>query len=251
MKKTYNLNKRENIYYLSKEDIEFETEYILREYFNECLERPQPIPIEKVIEKMGLSIEFAKLSENNDIYGAFVFNKGIINIYENDKQIGRYFEKKTIIIDSDIYEKQAGITFFTLGHELGHYFLQYRLKHIDEDQVSILDLLNKEEKAKYYIDSNKVLQATLNSDENIYKFSFVEWQANYFSACILVPKKALDMKLKEIYPQFRKTQFYSTLNNLNDLQLANIIVELKNTFGVSKEMMKNRLHSLGYIQNNK
>lgn len=251
MKKTYNLNKRENIYYLSKEDIEFETECILREYFNECLEKPQPTPIEKIIEKIGLSIEFAKLSENSDIYGAFVFNKGIISTYEDEKQIGRYFEKKTVIIDTDIYEKQSGITFFTLGHELGHYFLQYGLKHIDENQVSILDLLNKEEKAKYFIDSNKVLQAPLNNDENVYKFSFVEWQANYFSACILVPKKALDTKIKEIFPQFRITQFYSTLNNLSDIKLNTIIIELKNTFGVSKEMMKNRLHSLGYIQNNK
>ena len=155
MKNSYNINKRENIYYLSKENIEFETECILREYFTECLEKPQRIQIEKIIEKMGLSIEFAKLSEDNDIYGAFVFNKGIISIYENNEQVGRYFETKTVIIDTDIYEKQSGITYFTLGHELGHYFLQYNLKHIDDNQVSILDLLMKKKKQNFLLIQKK------------------------------------------------------------------------------------------------
>ena len=54
-----------------------------------------------------------------------------------------------------------------------------------------------------------------------------------------------------MFPQFKITQFYSTLNNLGYRELDNIIANLKNTFGVSKEMMRNRLHSLGYIQNNK
>lgn len=250
MKNSYKFNNRENIYYLSKDDIEFETECILRKYFKECLEKPQPIPIERIIEKIGLSIEFAKLSETNDVYGAFVFNKGTIITYEGNEQVVRYFKAKTVIIDTDIYEEQCGITFFTLGHELGHYILQYALRHIDESQVSILDLLDKEERAKYFIDTNNILHSTFNNDEKIYKFSFVEWQANYFSACILVPKKALDIKLRELFPKFKITQFYSTLNNLDSKKLDEIINDLKNTFRVSKEMMKNRLHSLGYIQNN-
>ena len=248
MIKEYPINKQTNLVYLSKEDIENETEYVLLQYCKECLEKPMQTPIENLIYDLGLNLNFTNLSKDNSCYGAFIFNKGAIDVFDDDgNMIIESYEDKTILIDKKIYEQQKGITFFTLGNELGHYYLQYILRHVDENQMSIYDLMEKDEKAKYFLDTDKELSANLNPKDEIYKFSFLEWQPNYFSSCILMPKKTLDIKLKEEIKDFKKLQFYSTMKNLNEYDYNKVINDIKNVFNVSKPALENRLKSLEYI----
>lgn len=248
MLKQYFINKKNNLYYLTKNDIENETEDILNTYFPECLEKPSIIPIEMLISEFGINFDIKNLSKDNSCYGAFVFNKGIINTFDDSgEEVTEIYEAKTIILDKKIYSLQNGMTFFTMAHELGHYYLQYILKHVDENQCSIFEMMEPAERAEFFSDTAKELDANLNDKDEIYRFSFLEWQPNYFASCILMPKKMIDMKLREIVPGFKKLQFYSTLKNLNKNDYDKVINVLKETFNVSKTALENRLNSLEYI----
>ncbi len=125
--------------------------------------------------------------------------------------------------------------------------MQYSLKHIDENQVSIFDILSLDDKAKYFLDTEKELSANLNQENEFYQFSFGEWQANYFSSCILMPKKTLDIRLNKEIKDFKKLQFYSTLKNLNNYEYDKVIDNIKSVFNVSKPALENRLKALEYI----
>lgn len=246
MYKQYLINKKENLFYLHKEEIEEETIQLLKEYFPDCLEKPIPIPIDKLAIKLGLDILPANLSADGKTYGTFIFNKGIVQVIDEiGNDITEVFNEKTILIDTKLLELNNGMTRFTIGHEVGHYWTQYILKHEVDGQMNIYQLMNNEEKAKYYLDCKKILESKL---EEGYKFSYLEWQPNYFSSCILIPKRTLDMKLKEIFPQFIKKQFSSNLDEVSKNEFKTIINVLSDTFKVSKEAMKNRLSSLDYIQ---
>ena len=119
MLKKYPINKKDNLFYLKKLDIENETENLLLKYCNECLKIPMSTPIENLIYDLGVNLDYANLSKEHSCYGAFIFNKGIINTFDDSgKILAEKYEDKTIIIDKRIYELQQGITFFTLGHEL-------------------------------------------------------------------------------------------------------------------------------------
>ena len=125
--------------------------------------------------------------------------------------------------------------------------MQYSLKHIDENQVSIFDILSLDDKAKYFLDTEKELSANLNQENEFYQFSIGEWQANYFSSCILMPKKTLDIRLNKEIKDFKKLQFYSTLKNLNNYEYDKVIDNIKSVFNVSKPALENRLKALEYI----
>ena len=248
MLRKYNINQKENLFYLSKMDIEAETQNLLMQYCPDCLERPTAIPIENLIEDLEITIEPQNLSEDHSVYGAFIFNKGLVKIFDGSgNYLEKHYDDKTILIDKKIYNIYGGITFFTLGHELGHYYLQYSLKHVDKNQMTIFNYMNEDEKAKYFLDTSKILNESLDSKNEPYKFSFMEWQANYFSSSILIPKKTLDLKLKEENKGFRKLQFYSTLKNVSENEYEEIIKNLSDTFNVSKLAMTNRLKTLEYI----
>lgn len=248
MLKEYHINKKDNLFYLGKDDIENETENLLITYYPKCLEKASPTPIEILITDLDINIDYVNLSPDSSCYGAFVFNKGILNIFDDfgNPTIERY-DAKTILIDKKIYELQQGITFFTLAHELGHYYLQYKLKHVDENQVSIFDIMSNEENAKFVIDTQRELSGNLSPSDELYKFSFLEWQPNYFASSILMPKKTLDTKLREEVKEFKKLQLYSTLKNLNKYDYEKVINNVKSIFNVSKQALENRLKTLEYI----
>lgn len=245
MYKNYSINKKDNLYYLYKEDIEGETIQLLEEFFPECLEKPISIPIDKLAMKLGLDIMPATLSNDDKTYGTFIFNKGFVPVIdEYGNETMEHYDEKTILIDSKLLELNNGMTRFTIGHEIGHYWTQYKLKHEIDGQMDIYQLMSQEEKARYYLDNRRIIESKL---DDIYKFSYLEWQPNCFSSCILMPKKTLDMKIVEIFPNFEKRQFSSNLDEMSENEFRTCIDILSNTFKVSKEAMKNRLNSLGYI----
>ena len=128
MLRNYPINKQNNLFYLSKKDIENESEDLLMKYCKQCLDEPMPTPIEELIYDLELNLDYVNLSLDHSCYGAFIFNKGILDLFDDsDNLLPKQYDDKTILIDKKIYGLQQGITFFTLAHELGHYYLQYKL----------------------------------------------------------------------------------------------------------------------------
>lgn len=84
-------------------------------------------------------------------------------LYEN--------EKFSILINSAKPQNRQN---FTVGHELGHYFLH---KSILKEETGLVDREN-------YLDGNKVLYRLDEGQRDT-----IEREANHFSACLLMPSK--------------------------------------------------------------
>ena len=78
----------------------------------------------------------------------------------------------------------------------------------------------------------------------------MEWQANYFSSAITVPKKALEISLKPYYDKYKDKYGKCLLNNLEDSELMLLIKRIAETFHVSPILMIYRLKNLNLLQNN-
>ena len=97
--------------------------------YDERLYRGQPraIPIEDIIERHGLTLEFQYLRKNGRILGKTVFDTGLEAVY--DMELGEYtlFPVKagTILIDASLCEEETstGRLRFTEAHELSHWIL--------------------------------------------------------------------------------------------------------------------------------
>lgn len=235
---------KNGLFILSKQDIENEAECLLNQYFGNCLYNAQPTPIEDLIENIGLSIEYKKISANCEILGAFVFNKGYLDVYDNDNPEKYLFNEKTIIIDATIAENEDRRLAFTYGHELGHYVTQYSLFHIDSSQLSLFGASENEQVA--VICNRNSIGGNLKK-ELITKEDWQEWQANYFSSSILIPRTSLKKELSSYLENNDIMSQDAALNKLDTNSLNNLIHKLSITYDVSNEMMKNRLIDLGYL----
>ena len=89
--------------------------------------QPRAIPIEDLIERHGLILEFQYLRKNGRILGKTVFDTGLEAVY--DMELGKYtlFPVKagTILIDASLCEEETstGRLRFTEAHELSHWIL--------------------------------------------------------------------------------------------------------------------------------
>jgi len=170
---------------------------------------PQAVPIEQIIEdKLGLSIDYMRLTESCDELGRMIFDNGYTTRFcseKNDYEIVKV-RAGTILIESLLAndKKQYGRFRFTLAHELGHWLLHKKLYTGTRTAATT-----------YITDKN-------NDDSE-------EWQANYIAKAILMPVG----QVKRGFHQLRKY-------NDNAKRLADI-------FEVSKQAMEIRLTELGLI----
>lgn len=241
---------RHGLYIMSKDNIDNEAENILRKYCSECLVKPQKIDIENLIESMGINLCYCNLSKNSEILGACVFNKGVLITYDDNQIKNRIFPDNTIIIDSQIAERSDARLKFTYGHELGHHVTQYDIFHVNQNQISLFGNENIESKSSAIIckRENIIFDDLINKHKKLEsKEDWQEWQANYFSSSILIPKLTLKMALKPFFENYDIMSQKCLLDELEYSRLKNLIEELSNIYEVSTEMMRNRLKSLNYL----
>ena len=233
---------------MKRDDIEAEAENILRNYCPDCLTKPMKVNIEKLIEDMGLKLCYANMSKQSNILGAFVFNKGIIPIYEDNNLCQSMYDAKTIIIDATIADADDPRLRFTYGHELGHYVTQYDIFHIDENQISLFDYDGEKQNAvickRENIECNSFFG---NHKKLVTKEDWQEWQANYFSSAILIPKSTLQIALSPYLENYDIMDQTPPLNKLEYSELEEVIKRFSKIFNVSNEMMINRLKGLKYL----
>lgn len=243
----YNVGKH-GLFILKRENIEDEAENILNQYCPTCLEEPKEIDVEKLIEDMGLNLYYANMSKNSEVLGAFVFNKGVIPTYIDDVLESKIYDEKTIIIDSKIAEEEDPRLKFTYGHELGHYVTQYDLFHVNNNQLSLFDIVKERETAVICKREKVDLENTLNERKKLEtKEDWQEWQANYFSSALLIPKCTLRIALKEYLDNYDVMDQTPLLNKLDEEKLKSLINNLSKIYNVSVEMMRNRLKTLKYL----
>ena len=128
--------------------------------------------------------------------------------------------QKYIMINSNMNNK--GRKNFTIAHELGHYFLNHELKHTEFDKQVNEECLNKEP---------------------------MEYEADYFATCLLMPEEKVIKAVKSILSRLTKgrysTPFSITKNNYQ--MWATICNDLTKRYGVSETALRYRLKTLNLI----
>lgn len=88
------------------------------------------VPIEDIIESLGLTLEYQYIRKNGRILGETVFDDSYIPLYNMEKKKYEliYMERGTIIIDASLLGSSAdGRLRFTCAHELAHWLIHQEL----------------------------------------------------------------------------------------------------------------------------
>lgn len=250
MKGKYKYNSRDNLYILSKKDIDYEAEEILKEYYPIGLEKPCEIPVDSIIESMGLDLQYRRLSKHKEILGGCIFDTGRVPVYdEYGIKTEEIFHPNTIIINSDLADDNDIRYGSTTGHELGHYVTQGELYIKNKDQISLFEpeindiaIICKRESSSFDILFREHKKLVTRSD-------WMEWQANYFSSAITVPKTTLFNYLKPYLNKYKECYDKHSLNNMPVDELLELVGNLAKTFHVSPILLINRLKNLDLLEN--
>jgi Zn-dependent peptidase ImmA (M78 family) len=166
-----------------------------------------PLDTMYIAELLGLDFDFESISsDENGVIAAMIFP-----------------QKKLIIVNQDLSGMtdmgHNGFRESTIGHEIGHWILHISIDEVDGTiQQGKLDL-------NIYQNEEKFLCRNMDSSED-----WREWQAQYFSSCLLMPYKLL-AGMRSKY----------NLDNLSDLY------RMKDEIGVTISNLKHRLKDLGWI----
>lgn len=127
--------------------------------------------------------------------------------------------KRLIEINEDILEMPEGYEAATIAHEIGHWVL-----HIKPDEV---DRFLKRQKLGIQTTVEPFLCRNANGQ---LKHKSIEWQAQYFASCLLMPRHILEEKRVG-----------------RDLTNWRHLYAMKDELGVTISNLTNRLKDLGWI----
>ncbi len=128
---------------------------------------------------------------------------------------------RLIEINEEILELPAGFQQSTIAHEIGHWML-----HIN---YSLLDV--ETEELEYENAADGPQQFVCRANSGLDKVELIEWQAQYFASCLLMPRSILSEKCQG-----------------RDLTKWSNLYALRSELGVSISNLVNRLQDLGWIE---
>jgi hypothetical protein len=132
-------------------------------------------------------------------------------------------DRTTILVDEEQYMLDQGRLKFTLAHEVGHWYL-HEATYTQMRFSSIPDFLTQQKRL---------------DDDVRKKF---ELQANVFASNLLVPQDQLITLTEKIFPEIyclAKQEETDSIGGITSL----LAEELSVSFGVSAEMVQNRLYT--------
>lgn len=216
---------------LSKADIENLAESFLLQYGSTYLKKAQKVDLEYILEsKLGLTLDYQIMDKNNNILGLTAFNDSTLEVFlEDDSKRIINVNRGTIVINTRLAEEEKMQKCFqyTLGHETGHWILHRKNFSEFDGQMDFFDAMNdnKSNLVCAKRDERYILKRTFKTD-----LDWIEWQADYFSSCVIMPKNIFLNKYEELKRL-----------GLSDIECVN---KLSDIFEVSKIACKIRLKNL-------
>ncbi len=210
--------------YLSKQRIEDEAAALLAEYIEKHPSSLPPVPIDDILElHLGLMLEFDDLRSrfgHADVLGALWIDERTVRVDEG--------------LDPKVNQRMLGRYHFTLAHEAGH----WRLHRVQYEQDRRQGRLFTEKGDPAYI-----CRSSQAMDP-------VEWQANYFAACLLMPtdlvRDAWSAWRGDVRPFCVRDLGVGTASS-DQSPVESWLRPLADRFEVSGEAMRIRLHEMGYL----
>ncbi|MEG4454422.1 ImmA/IrrE family metallo-endopeptidase [Microcoleus sp. N9_A1] len=142
-----------------------------------------------------------------------------------------YPQTRIIEFNEDIPELQQnrGLEQSTLAHEIGHWML-----HVNQNEadgfVQQLELSLSDETAEQPFLCRKVTEQHISKSSTNKQFDSIEWQAQYFASCLLMPTHILEEKRigRDLTREFH-------------------LDAMAQDIGVTKSNLKHRLKDVGWI----
>ena len=201
----------------------------LKKYQPDTLNEPKAINPFSIAEKMGLTIEQHKLSNDCSIFGSILFEECSLNIWDNNKEQIKEFKQGTILVDPSVfYLRNLGSFNNTIIHECIHWELHK--KAFEFEKIYNKDL----NKIACFVDGK---MQTSNAKE-----SYIEWQANEITPRVQAPREMLIKKFREYSNKYDSISSSSLILD----SIENIIDDLSSFFNISRQSAKIRLIECGY-----
>lgn len=217
---------KNGVHILSKYEMDSVAENYISDFCPEAMMNPMTIDIDSFAQNyLGLTQDFQYLSHDGRYLGMMVFDDtNKVPVYNPNTNNAEYIHAnaRTVIIDNALLdENQENRYRFTMGHESGHaifhteYFYRKNKSQLQNQpmiqcrDISLEDSLNP----KLWDDNN-----------------WMEWQANYMSAALLMPKSMIEKLAHDCKDSMTFTQF---------------IIVIIDTFNVSVIAACRRLEALG------
>lgn len=223
--------------YVYAKDLDKHAEKFLERYYPQALETPMPLPINEIINKMGLTVFYAPLT--NGVFGQTYFNTATVDTYTSlvcREIVSTEIQSGTILVNPDVFfMKNIGTCNNTIIHECVHWDKHYKFFELQK----LLNLKHQAISCAVVEDYRK----NLNQLED--ELSWMEWQANSIAPKILIPEKTGKEKFNEILQCLRRG-YRGTIRDGYIMELA--INEFADFFKVSTTAAKIRAFELGFEQ---
>lgn len=219
--------------YMYEEDVEKHAEDFLKRHYPKALLQPMALPVEEIVETMGMKLYYAPLEEG--IFGKTYFGSEKVKVYTNiigKEEIEIITEPGTMLINPNVYFMyNIGTANNTIIHECVHWdrhrrpfelqkLLTGKCNHISCEIVEVYDGIPQDAPA----------------------LKWMEWQANQLAPRILMPAKMTERvynnALRDIHTSKPFTRFAEVMEEAVGFTAQ--------YFGVSLLAAKLRLIDLGY-----
>lgn len=243
--------------YLKYEEIEELTEALIVDYDKTLLTDPHAIEYDDFLESyLGLDLSYQDIyTPSNDeiILGCSVFNKQSIPVFNRDNMRKEFieFNPGTVVLDNSLVDGERKIQENITGlHEGGHFWLHKDQFTETEGQMSLLKnpgiiCCRKED----LVGDERLKKLPLRTSE-----MWREWQATVFAVTLALPKKSLDIAVKEQFDQFGvDTGVLITNADYDTYFLSEEIIpnNLRIKYNMSKESIRYRLQKKGFYMTKK
>lgn len=184
---------------------------------------------EFVTKYVGVDVQYQRLSLNKSILGVTIQKDGKLETYNEDGSLKLVdVHRGEIFIDSDACGSDSR-ELFTIFHELKHCLLD----------------LDKDFRVDKIIDDETIINGDFKTN-NKSQYSWAEYFANYFAACVLLSRR----RLKKLYDDKHTmyvTEYHTSLKGQKIWILKKIIGEIADETGVSKSAISIRLKETNLI----
>lgn len=237
------------VQYLSEDKIEQDAELLLAEYEETAgASIKLPVPVAEITTyHLALQLGFADLH----------LTLGIPMIRNQPDILGAiWVDKEIILIDRSLDPKENlsmwGRYRFSVAHEIGHWRLHRYYVAKDANQTSLFDVQSEP----------TVICRSSQAKEP------VEWQADFFSSCLLMPRRRVYREWKDCLGRtrpllvsdlrpngqvmmraqtFTYEQGRDEVDAVDDALFENVAKPIARRFGVSPAAMRIRLEKLGLL----